>query len=262
MTQFRLPDFVKFGDGPVAVFMLHGGYGSSEYWLPTAKRFARDGYRAIAWDAPGYGISKLPDNVSIEGFAEMVVELIDLMGSEKNVLIGHSMGGIIAPKVVDLAPNAIDAVVISATLASLDQGGEEFERDFIEKRVPPLLKVDTLAEAAMPLLKTMIAPGSGGELVDLVLRVAGNTPSRTFVEAMMAIQRYKGNDVVRRLRKPALVIGGRHDPVALPNLVEELASMIDGAELKIFDDAGHYPFAECPDDYYDSVTDFLRRKVG
>jgi 3-oxoadipate enol-lactonase len=258
----RMPDYVKVGEGPVTVFLLHGGYGAKEYWRHEIETLAKAGYRVIAWDAPGYGVSPLPSPYEIHSLAQVAADFVGALGGERNVLVGHSMGGIIAPKAAELAPDKVHAVVISATLASLKQGGEEFERDFIEKRVPPLRKVKTLAEAAMPLLKSMFHPNSSGELVDLVLDVAGKTPSETFIQAMLAITRYDGEPVVRALKVPVLVVGGRSDPVAQAPMVEDLAKMIPGAELRIFENSGHYPFAEEPDAFNEVLLDFLKRKVG
>jgi pimeloyl-ACP methyl ester carboxylesterase len=255
----RLPDFVKIGNGSTTIFLLHGGYGSKEYWQYEIAVLVEAGYRIVAWDAPGYGLSPLPEPYSIELLARSAASLVEAMGSARNILFGHSMGGIVAPKVCELIPHRIDALVISASLASLAQGGPEFEKDFIEKRVPPLRKVKTLAEAAMPLLRSMVAPGSKGPDVDLVMDIAGRTPTETFIQAMLAIQRYDGAPVVKALRKPVLCVAGRHDPVAKWPLVQELAAMIPGAEFAVIDSAGHYPFAEQKGVFNDLVLGFLAR---
>lgn len=258
----RMPDYVKVGEGPVTIFLLHGGYGSKEYWHYEIQTLARAGYRVVAWDAPGYGVSPLPDQYEIDLLSETAAQFVNALGGERNVLIGHSMGGFIAPNAAKRLSGKVHAVVLSAVLASLKQGGEEFERDFLEKRVPPLRKVATLAEAAMPLLRTMINGNSKGPLVDLVLDIAGRTPSETFIQAMLAISRYDGEPVVRSLNVPTLVLGGRTDPVSQAPLVRQLSEMIPGAELHIFENSGHYPFAEEPDEFNRVLLDFIKRKVG
>lgn len=257
--MMRTPDYMKTGDGPISIFLLHGGYGSKDYWAHEIPALVEAGYRVIAWDAPGYGLSPLPEGYSIEMVAERAAHLVTTLGTERNIIVGHSMGGIVAPKVAQLIPDHVHAVVISASIAALTQGGEDFARDFIEKRVPPLRKVKTLAEAAMPLLKSMFAPQSSGPAVDLVLDIAGKTPSETFIQAMLAIQRYEGVPVVQALKVPVLCVGGEHDPVAQPHLVEQTAALIPGAEVKIFENVGHYPFAENRDAFNAVLFDFLAR---
>jgi len=241
----RMPDYVKTGDGPVTVYLLHGGYGAKDYWRYEIAALVAAGYRTIAWDAPGYGLSPLPAEYSIEAVGEAAIALFDATCGERNVVIGHSMGGLIAPRVAAARPQAVDAVVISASLASLGQGGSAFADDFMEMRVPPLRAASNVGEVAMPLLRSMFAPGAAGPAVDLVLEVAAQTPAQTFIEAMLAIARYDGEPIVRGLSQPVLCVAGGHDPVGRPALVEALSRMIACGEFTLFEDAGHYPFAEC-----------------
>ena len=49
----RLPDYQVTGEGKVTIFLLHGIYGSKEYWRPQTQRLVAPGYRVVAWGAPG-----------------------------------------------------------------------------------------------------------------------------------------------------------------------------------------------------------------
>ena len=257
--MMRTPDYIKVGHGPITIFLLHGGYGAKEYWAHEIPALVERGYRVVAWDAPGYGLSPLPDDYSIELLAQSAADLVKDLGTEKNILIGHSMGGVIAPKVAQLVPDMVHAIAMSASIADLTIGGEEFARDFIEKRVPPLRKVKTLAEVAMPLLRSMFGPEASGPTVDLVLDVAGKTPSETFIQAMLAIQRYDGIPALQAVSVPLLCVGGERDPVAQPSLIERTAALAPNAEVKIFDGVGHYPFAEATDEFNATLFSFLER---
>lgn len=255
----RMPDYVKTGEGPVTIYLFHGGYGAKDYWRDEIAALTAAGYRTIAWDAPGYGLSPLPADYSIEAVADAAVALFDATHGERNVVFGHSMGGLIAPRVAAARPDAIHAAVISASLASLGQGGSAFADDFMEKRVPPLRAVKSVGDVAMPLLRSMFGPDASGPAVDRVLEVAAQTPAHTFIEAMLAIARYDGEPVVRGLRQPVLCVAGGHDPVGRPELVEALSRMIPHGEFALFPTAGHYPFAECQDAFDTRLLDFLRR---
>ncbi len=259
MPEQRIPDYVKTGEGDITILLLHGGYGSKEYFRYETEALARAGYRTVAWDAPGYGVSPLPDPFTIEGAAEAALRLIDEVGGETFVVFGQSMGGLIAPRVAKARPDKVKAVVLSATLASLGQGGEEFARDFIEKRIPPLREHATLAGAALPLLKSMFASTSSGPMCDLVLKAAGETPSETFIQAMLAIQKYNGEPTLRALEIPALCVAGKHDPVAQWPMMQAMSEMLPQGEFKRFDNSGHYPFAEEHEAFNAVLLDFLKR---
>src|SRR5690606_10216967 len=93
MREYRLPDYLVSGEGDATIYLLHGAYGSKEYWRYTVQRLNAAGDRTVAWDAPGYGTSEVPDSVSIAGMAELLARLIEATGTRYNAVLGHSMGG-------------------------------------------------------------------------------------------------------------------------------------------------------------------------
>src|SRR5690606_1893041 len=140
MTQTqRLPDFQVAGDSDTTVFLLHGAYGSKDYSRHEIETLVHAGLRVVAWDAPGYGLSPVPAaGLRIENMAEAAVRLVKLMGGRTNVLVGHSMGGIIAPAAAVMAPDLVHGLVISATVASFSQKSEADKKNFLEERITPL----------------------------------------------------------------------------------------------------------------------------
>ncbi|UUZ69716.1 alpha/beta hydrolase [Polaromonas sp. P2-4] len=129
MSNYRFPDYQVAGEADTTVYLLHGAYGSKDYFRAEIETLVRAGYRVVAWDAPGYGISPLPaGGLSIEGLAEAAARLIDRTGSATNIVLGHSMGGIVAPLVTLLRPERVHGLVISATVASFSQKSEEDKR--------------------------------------------------------------------------------------------------------------------------------------
>ena len=51
----NVPTCIELGLGDVAVFLLHGVGGRAGAWDKTMPVLADEGFRCIAWDAPGYG---------------------------------------------------------------------------------------------------------------------------------------------------------------------------------------------------------------
>ena len=125
MRAYRLPDYMVSGESDTTLYLLHGAYGSKEYFRFTIERFVAHGFRVVACDAPGYGISEVPGSVTIPGMAEMVNRLIDATCTRHNVLLGHSMGGMVAQKVADQQPERIQALVLSATAHTFNHSGQQ-----------------------------------------------------------------------------------------------------------------------------------------
>ena len=133
----RLPDYTVTGEGKVTVFLLHGIYGSKDYWRYQTERLVARGYRVVAWDAPGYGLSPLPDLFSFDVVAEAGAGLIRALGSERNVVHGHSMGGQITPRIRLKVPDRVHGIVISSTIGYFANRTKEEQEEFVRKRTAP-----------------------------------------------------------------------------------------------------------------------------
>lgn len=255
----RMPDFQVAGDSDTTVFLLHGAYGSKDYFRPEIETLVRAGLRVVAWDAPGYGLSPLPvGGLSIERMAAAAVRLIDLMGSRTNVLLGHSMGGIIAPSVAVMAPNKVHGLVVSATVASFSQKSEADRKNFLAERIDPLRQGRSFRETAGSVIDSMFAPGSSGPLVELVREVALGTATETFIASIQAIVDYEGVQSLRNVKVPTLLLAGQHDKVGRPDgMLNIKTSFIPHAQFRLLPKSGHYGFAEQPELFNQHLLDFV-----
>lgn len=261
MGTNRLPDYQVAGSGDTTVFLLHGAYGSKSYFQYEIETLVRNGYRVVAWDAPGYGISPLPAQLSIESLAEAAARLIEQTGTETNIVLGHSMGGIVAPAVCALLPQRVHGLVISATVAAFSRKSDEDRKTFLEERIAPLQRGKSFRDTAMPVILSMFAPGSAGPMVDLVRDVAAGTATDTFCAAINAIVQYDGIPNLRRVRVPTLLLAGAHDKVGRPEGMEAIREFIPQAEFVCIPDAGHYAFAEQHALFNQHLISFIENSV-
>jgi len=258
MNPYRFPDYQVTGDADTTVFLLHGAYGSKTYFEHEINTLASSGYRVVAWDAPGYGVSPLPaDGLSIERLADTAATMVERLGTRRNVVLGHSMGGIIAPGVAVRLPGKVHGLVVSATVASFSRKSEEDKKTFLEERIAPLKQGKSFRETAMPVILSMFAPGSSGPMVDLVQRIAAGTHADTFCAAITAITNYDGLDTLKQVAVPTLLLAGAHDKVGRPDGMEQLTELIPHAEFVCIPDAAHYAFAEQHDAFNSHVLRFL-----
>ena len=253
----RLPDHQVTGSGEVTVFLLHGAYGDGRYWAHTRDTLAAAGYRVVVWDCPGYGTSAAPADTSIEAHAQAAAALVRAVGSDRNLLLGHSMGGLIAPLAATIAGDAICGVVLSCTSAGMVTRTREERRQFFAERVDPITGGMSVGEYAPGLLRTMMGPDAAGPLVDTVVRVVCEMRTDTFKASMAAIADYDGRDALRELTVPAQLIAGELDPACPVPGMQLMDGLIPNSRLHVIDGAGHYPFAERPDEYHRTVLSFL-----
>ena len=263
-SSIKLPDYAVWGHGDWTVFLLHGGYGSKDYWLPQVRQLCELGFRVVAWDTPGYGLSPLPPlaNYTIESMADSFIALLEHTGSDegKNLLLGHSMGGLITPYVASQRPDLVSAQVISSTVESLGHTDAEYQANFISERLGPLEAGLTLKESVPILMKKMLGPDSSGEAVDLVLKVTAETKDQTFKAALKAIVAYDGREALSACTQPTLCVAGELDPVGRPDMMAQLADTV-GGKFVCIPGVAHYGWAEKPEAFNAAFMQFFEESV-
>ncbi len=259
----RLPDHSVTGAGETSVFLLHGAFGAKEYWRPQMAALAEAGYRVVAWDCPGYGLSPLPDPFSIEIAAEAAVALLRAAGGPRNIVLGHSMGGMIAQRAYDYAPDLVHGLVLSATSAAFGRSDGDWQKQFVAERVAPLDAGRSIPDFAPAMLRRMMAKGAAGPDVERVIGVVATMRPETFRAAVLALTQFDARAVLPRITVPVLAIAGGQDLLAAPPAVmEKMAAKIAGAEYVCLDEAGHFAWAEMPDRFNALLLDFLARRCA
>jgi len=261
----RMPDYQVTGEGRTTVFLLHGIYGAKDYWRYVTERLVAKGYRVVAWDAPGYGLSPLPEMFSFDVVAEAAAQLIGATGSERNVVFGHSMSGQITPRIRLKAPAQVHGIVITATIGYFGNRTKEEQEEFVRRRsAPPPPGTDPFV-AQLAVVNSMLGPKSAGPEVELVRQVASRTPPKTVQAAVKAVQSYPEAEAVAAIRAvsvPTLLVAGEVDQTGHPAGMKRVADMIRGAEFAVVTGSGHYPWAENPAEFNPVLFGFLERHFG
>lgn len=98
--------------GKKSILCLHGRWGRGETWTDFIARYSNK-FRIIAPDQRGHGLSDKPDSkYSVEEMANDMVRLLEYLGIDKAIVIGHSMGGYIAGYIAASYPSYVSKLVI------------------------------------------------------------------------------------------------------------------------------------------------------
>jgi len=89
MTDYVVPDHLVAGSGKTTVFLLHGGYGSKDYWKPEVETLVKAGYRVVAWDR----LAPLSQNATLPNAATPLVK----------TMFAPTSSGPLADLVIDVA---------------------------------------------------------------------------------------------------------------------------------------------------------------
>ena len=261
-----LPDYAvhhpSAGAGECTVFLLHGAFGAKEYWRNQVQALTQAGWRVVSWDAPGYGLSALPVPLTIDHCARALARLLAHEGGRCNVVMGHSMGGMIAQQAWRHARARIHGYVLSATSAAFGSPDGDWQRNFVRARVAPLDAGRSIPDYAPEMLRSMMAPGAGGPAVDLLIATVSQMREDTFRAAVAAIVGYEGRDLLPTFDVPVLCVAGAMDTTAPAAVMDKMAAKIAGAEFVNLSDVGHFGWAEDPSRFNAAVLDFLSRRFS
>lgn len=242
------------------VVLLHGAFGAKDYWRYQIKALVQAGYRVVAWDAPGYGLSPLPSEFSIDLCAKALGALLEAAGGQRNIVVGHSMGGMIAQRTWLHARPMIHGYVLSATSAAFGQPDGDWQKEFVRQRVAPLDAGRSIADYTPEMLRTMMKTGADGEGVELLITTVQRMREETFRAAIAAIAGFEGRALLASMDVPVLCLAGEHDATAPAAVMQKMAQKIAGAEFQVMNGVGHFGWAEQPEDFNALLLDFLARR--
>jgi 3-oxoadipate enol-lactonase len=256
-----IPRFTTLGSGPT-VLMLHGIGGGHVAFAPQVETLAAAGYRAVAWDMPGYGHSAPIEPYTFKGLAQSCIDLIDALQCAHVVLLGHSMGGMVAQEVVARRPDRVSRLVLCGTSAAFGKrtdgrSADAWAQQFIAQRTAPLDAGQSMAEVAQRLVPQMVGPGSLPEGLRLAEHCMAGVPAATYRRALDCLVTFDRQAALSAIGVPTLLIGGEFDRVAAPAVMKQMAELIPDARYAELKGIGHLMNLEAPDDFDALLLDFL-----
>ena len=256
-----LPAYVEQGSGVATLVFLHGVGGGHAAWRDQLPYFAARGYRAVAWDQPGYGASPLLEPYDLERVAGALRALLEQLGSSPAVLIGHSMGGFVAQEAYARFPGLIKALVLCFTSAAFGGAGGEFQRQFIAARIAPLEQGRSMAEVSSRVMATMRGSKSRPGGLEHAERVMAGVPAETYRKAVALLTTFDRRALLPQIDVPTLVLAGSEDRTAPPSVMERMARKIPGAQYVVLDGCGHLGPMDQPDEFNRALAEFLERYI-
>jgi pimeloyl-ACP methyl ester carboxylesterase len=179
-----------------------------------------------------------------ERIEEIASNLLDLLPL-RFALAGLSMGGIVAMEILRRAPERVTRVALMDTnpLAETPQSAAGYE-PLVAK-----LRAGLIPEAVgMVLGQGVLAPGPGrAEVLALVTEMAQSLGTDAMIRQVRALQRRRDYQaVLRRCKRPALILCGAEDGLTPPRRHEFMVGLMPNARLFVVEGAGHLPTLEQP----------------
>ena len=237
---------------------LHGIGGRASGWAPIQQACADAGYTSLAWDMPGYGDIPSIAPYDFDGLADALAALMDAQGLHKAVLVGHSLGGMVALQMWTRHPQRVAGLVLAASSPAFGHGSGDFQQAFIAQRLAPLEAGKSMADVAEGLIPTMVAPGFAGPGLAQARACMGSITPAAYKAALGALVQFEQRAALPTINVPTLCMAGEHDRTAAPTVVQRMADKIPNAQYQCLSGVGHLLTFEQPERFAAALLPFLR----
>ncbi len=242
-------------DGPVVIFS--NSLGTDFRVWDRVVPLLPAGLRILRYDKRGHGLSALAKRGtwSMADHVADAAAVLEAHGAKDAVIVGLSIGGLIAQGLAAERPDLVRAMMLCDTAAKI--GAPDIWAD----RIAGIEKggIESLADAVMERwFSKAFRAEKTGELAlwrNMLLR----TPVDGYLGSCEAIRDTDLRESTARLRLPTVAICGDEDGSTPPDLVRETAELIPGAEFHIIRKAGHLPGVEQPQAVAEILSAFLKR---
>ena len=241
--------------GPIQgppVVLLHALGTNLKIWDQVVTRLPGT-WRILRFDQRGHGKSDAPP--APYGMGALIRDaerMMDHFGLQDAVVVGLSLGGLVAQGLAVKRLDLVRGLVLSNTAAKIGTP-ELWATRIAEVRAHGLAGYAGGAMLRMFGRNHEAVPGAD-HVRDMLLA----TPVEGWTGCAAAIAGADFYIPTASLTLPTLAIAGANDGTTPPDLVRETADLIRGARFEIIRGAGHVPMVEKPDEYTAMITGFLR----
>jgi 3-oxoadipate enol-lactonase len=236
--------------------LVHGIGADGRMFAQVAERLA-DSARIVVWDLPGYGGKPLHEPLTFAGLAAALAADLDALGIKRAVVLGHSIGGMVAQELAATLPQRVRGLILSATTAVFGSRDGSFQRQFVHDRLGPLDAGRSMAEMALEFAPRLVGSAAAAEVRATMVRLMSDVPEATFRAAIACLVTFNRRAELERIAVPTLLIAADEDSNAPLKAMMRMAEVVAGARLEVLKGVGHLAPLECPDRFADIVRRFL-----
>lgn len=241
------------GDTQPAVVFLHGAGADHVMFERQVEAVRRTGRRGVTWDMRAHGRSRPNEEVITANRLLADAELlIELLGLDRPVLVGHSLGGNIAQELVRRSPGSYSAlVVIDSTWNSGPLSW--WERGLLRAAAPVLALIPA---ASLPITMARASAVTPEAQADLT-RAFSRVPKKDFLAIWRATASFVRPRPGYRTPVPLLLMRGERDRTG--NIAKAMPAWAEyeGVAEVVVAGAGHVPQQDAPDAVTVALLDFI-----
>lgn len=240
------------------IVLIHGFPLTHEMWKPQVQALSKS-YRVISYDVRGHGASDVGDaQYSLEFFVDDLLMILDHLKLKQAVLCGLSMGGYIALRAAERAPERVKALVLCDTKSEAD--GNEAKI----KRAASILMVKKrgVGPFAEEFIKAVLAERTFKTKPELVRFVMGlmteNTPLGIAGTLLALAARTDTTAALSKMSFPSLILVGEEDKLTPVLASQAMQKTLPNARMHVIPNAAHLSNLENPEAFNEKLIGLLK----
>lgn len=233
--------------GGQAVLLLHGFSAESRLWARTAA--ALQDMRLVVPDLCGHGGSQACDRYDVEGQAALLGALLEREPATDWVVVGHSMGGMIAQRLAQRHPRQVRALVLVGS-------GARGDTPPLQALAETVSTPGWMPDAAFLAAWTRNDEGFDADTDALNRAAAARLPEAAWHEGVRGIVDFDAG--AQRIAQPGLLLWGDADPLFDRAATQALAASLAQARLEVLPGAGHSPHYLRPEEIAARIRAFVQ----
>lgn len=239
------------------VVMLHG-FTDSQLSFEPLLSYLPPSWRTIAVTLRGHGDSAYPADAGfrLDDFIDDLALFLDELGINRAILVGHSMGSVIAEGFALSHPDRVQGLVLLGAFASLLTN--EVVRGFLEEEVFTITDPVT-HDFALAFQESTIGQPVDPTFIARIVTDNLKLPARVWRDTGRALLEKDYLNELRLIDVPTLLLWGEQDQMIDRSEQEMLASAIPGADLVAYADNGHAIHWEAPERVASDLIAFVNR---
>lgn len=236
------------------LLLIHGIGSSTESWVPVVPALATS-FRVLTLDVRGFGRSSKPHGpYSAELWARDISALLDATSIKHAVIIGHSMGGVVAQRFALDFSQRLSALILESTSSQVNERATRFwteQADQIESD-----GFGAWVERQQASYTAQFLRQNPSQLAEDRRRVAMNE-SHAYAAGARAVAAYNFTPELSRITAPTMILQGLTDVRTPPGGSVIMNRTIPDSRLIMLEDTGHTIHAERPTRFVSLVREFL-----
>ena len=251
--SYRLQEPKIVNEETQTLVFLHGFNGSSKSWYYQFIHF--DIHKVVSIDAPGFGASTVHQGGMPE-FANEVAELLEHLGITNAIIVGHSMGGMLAQLLAPRLSNKCSGLVLSCTHKGRARPKSEPLSQEIRQRITDRINLNDEDFGSLR-INRMLSSIPSDRIRSFLVSIAGDICIDGIKWGGAAIQYLDTSPYLSNLALPILIISAENDIVVKPEALGSLIASLPTAHHEEISGVGHAPYCEDAEKFNQLIEQFI-----